>query len=111
MAQVIKQLGQAAPSNTTATSLFSPGSSQEAIIHNVIICNTTAAAAKYRLFVDDNGTTYDATTALVYDETVSAYTTEVFEVKICMNDGTGNLGVRTDTANALTFTANGVTFS
>jgi len=111
MAQVIKQLGQLRPANTTAASLYSPAASTETIIHNVIICNQTASAATYRLFVDDDGTTYDESTALVFDASVAANSTEIFEIKICMNVSTGNLAVRTGTASALTFTANGVEFT
>ena len=111
MAHTIKQLGQLRPANTTAATLYSPGASIETIIANVVIWNTSGAAAKYRLFIDDNGTTYDETTALAWDIVIPADTTDIFEVKITMNDSTGNLAVRTDTNNALTFTANGEEFS
>ena len=107
MAHVIKQLGQLRPANTTAALLYSPASSTETIIHNVVICNTSGASAKYRLFVDDDGTTYDEESAIAWDVNLPADTTDVFEVKITMNKSAGALGVRTDTNSALTFTANG----
>lgn len=111
MPHTAKQLGQLRPANTTAVSIYSPGASTEAIIHNIVICNTSGALAKYRLFVDDDGTTYDETTALAWDISVPADTTDIFEVKITMNDATGNLAVRTDTNDAFTFTVIGEEFT
>jgi len=106
----IKQLGQLRPANTTAASAYSPASSTQTIIHNVIVCNVTGSSVKYRLFVDSNGTTYDETTAISWDIDLAANSTDMVEVKICMDDSTGNLAVRTDTANAINFTVNGEEF-
>ena len=111
MPHVIKQIGQSRPANTTAATLYSPAASTETIIHNIIICNTSGASAKYRLFVDDDGTTYDEDSAIAWDVNLPADTTDVFEVKITMNNSAGGLGVRTDTNDALNFTANGEEFT
>lgn len=107
MATTLKQLGQNRPANTTAVSLYSPGASTETIIKTLIVCNTSVSSAKFRIFVDDNGTTYDETTALYYDCPLAANSTLAIELNLLMNDQTGNLAVRTNTANALTFTAFG----
>ena len=61
----------------------------------------------YRIFVDDNGTTYDESTALFFDVLLPVNTTDTIDVHILMNDSTGNLAVRTGTANSLTFSAFG----
>ena len=111
MPHVVKQLGQLAPANTTAATIYSPAASTETIIHNIIVCNTTAIDATYRLFVDDDGTTYDATTAIAYDATCLANDSVFVEVKITMNNSAGNLAVRTGTNDALTFTVNGQEFT
>lgn len=111
MAHTVKQLGQLRPANTTAASLYSPGASTQTIVDNIIICNTSGAPVTYRLFVDDDGTTYDATTALAWDIALAANSTDVFEIKITMNNTNGNLAVRTNTANGITFTANGQEFT
>lgn len=111
MGHVVKQIGQLRPVNTTPASLYSPAANTETIIHNVVICNTGAVAAVWRLFVDDDGTTYDETTALVWAGALGAGETDIFEVKINMNNSDGNLAVRTDTNNAFTFTANGEIFT
>ena len=106
MAQTLEQLGQLRPANTTAASLFSP-TSGEVLVKTVVCCNTSGATAKFRLFHDDNGTTYDETTALAWDVEVPADSVATVELNIMMDDSSGNLAVRTDTANAFTFTAYG----
>ena len=108
MALQEKQLGQLRPADMTAASLYSPGSSTTTIIKTIIVCNQTTASAKYRIFVDDNGTTYDETTALFYDIAIGANSTDQIDTYYAMNDSTGNLAVRTDTNSALTFTCFGV---
>ncbi len=108
MALQEKQLGQLRPANTTAASLYSPAASTTAILRTLHVSNTTASSAKYRLFVDDDGTTYDETTAIAFDITLPANTTDTHEFHVAMNNSTGNFAVRTDTANALTFSLHGV---
>lgn len=108
MALQEKQLGQLRPANAAAASLYSPGASTTGIVTSIIVCNQSGASAKYRVFLDDDGSTYDQTTALFYDIVIAADATHAIEVKLPMNDATGNLAVRTDTADALTFTAFGL---
>lgn len=102
-----KQLGQARPANTTAVSIYSPATGVTTIINTIHVANTTGTDATYRLFHDANGTTYDETTALAFDITIKANTVQVHDYIIGMNDTTGNLAVRTDTNDAVTFTVYG----
>jgi len=106
-----KQLGQLRPANTTAASLYSPGAGVTAIVKSVWICNTTASPVTFRIFADDDGTTYDETTALFWDVTVEGNTTIELDTFMALNDATGNLAVRTSVASALTFTAFGAEVS
>ena len=106
-----KQLGQARPANTTAASIYSPPASTTGIIKNIVICNTSAAAAKMRIFLDDDGTTYDETTALFWDVQIDIESSIQLDVHQGMNNSSGNLAVRTDVADALTFTVHGVEVS
>ena len=106
MALQEKQLGQHRINSTTATSLYSPGASTTTIIKSIVVCNQGAAAV-FRLFLDDDGTTYDQTTALYYDVAIAAATTIQIDTFWAMNDANGNLATRTSVANALTFTAFG----
>ena len=104
------QLGQLRPANTTAASIYSPAASIETQITSITICNTSASIANFRIFLDDNGTTYDQTTAMYYDPPgqIQAGDTVTFtDLKWLMNDSTGNLAVRTSVANSLTFTVFG----
>lgn len=100
-----KQLGQLAPADTNAASLFSP--SVRTVVRQIIVCNTTAVAATFRIFIDNDGTTYSVATALFYDVTINGNTTVSINGYYPMDDANGNLAVRTGTANALTFTAFG----
>jgi hypothetical protein len=111
MALQEKQLGQSRPGSTTAVSLYSPGAGVTAIIKAVFVSNTTSATATFRIFVDDDGTTYDETTALFWDVTIPGNTTVELDSFLAMNDSAGNIAVRTDTASALTFTAFGAEVS
>lgn len=106
-----KQLGQLRPANTTAASLYSPGTGVTAIVKSLYIANTTGGSVTFRIFVDDDGTTYDETTALFWDTTIAGGTTVELDTFLALNDSSGNLAVRTSSANALTFTAFGAEVS
>lgn len=107
MALQEKQLGQARAGNTTATSVYSPASSTTAIIKMLTLCNTSAATASFRIFVDDDGTTYDETTALYWDVDLAANQSVEIDTFIAMNDSSGNLAYRTSVASAITITVFG----
>ena len=102
-----KQLGQVRPTDTTPLELYSPTDRDRCVIHNIIICNTTSSTATYRIFVDEDGTTVDQTTAIAYDIPLTGNTTDLWQQRIYMNDPAGRLSVATGTGSALTFTANG----
>ena len=105
-----KQLGQLRPGDTNAASLYSPPTGIVSTqVTTLIICNTSSSAATYRVFLDIDGTTYDQTTALFYDISLPAYTTDSIEPNgMFMNNSAGNLAVRSGTTSALTFTAYGI---
>lgn len=102
-----KQLGQLRPSTTSATSIYSPASGVTAIIKNITVCNTTGIATKFSIFHHNSGTTYDQSTALFYICPIEKNQTVVLPAFMSMNNPTGNLAVKTDTANALTFSVYG----
>ena len=106
-----KMLGQLAPADTNAASIYSPGSNVTAVITNIFVCNVTGNTPTYRIFVDDDGSTYDATTALYYDNATAANTTEQIRCYIPMNNADGNIAVRSSAANEITFTVFGVEIS
>ena len=106
-----KQLGQVRPANTSAASLYSPGTGVTAIVKSVWICNTSSSMVTFRIFVDDDGTTYDETTALFWDVSISGNTTVELNTFMALNNASGNLAIRASVASALTFTAFGAEVS
>jgi len=109
MTDIGSQLAQSRISDTTATSLYSPANGLATLITEVWIANNTAGAIAARLFLDDDGTTYDQSTALYYDKSIGANDTlRVSDLKIWMKNTSGNLAGRSATGNALTFTVFGV---
>lgn len=101
-----KQLGQLAPTNMVAASIYSP-SSGTTIIKNIVIANVTTSPTTFRIFLDNDGTSYTAATALYYDIPIDPNFTIHLDVFYPMNNTSGNLAVRTGTAYALTFTVFG----
>ena len=108
MAETYKQLGQLRPADTNAASLYSPAAGTKTIIRQIYVCNSSAGALSFRIFHDDNGTTYDKDTALYYDHNVAANDTEVIDCHLYMDDNTGNVAVRSSSANDINFIAYGI---
>lgn len=102
-----KQLGQRRDNDTSTHSVYSPGASTTAIIKTITLCNTTNSDALIRIFIDDDGTTYDESTAIVYDVTVDANSFLQIDGFYPMNDSGGNLAYQQGTANAITITVFG----
>ena len=103
------QLGQLRPANTNAAAIYTPRSVVTGYITHVIISNSGVGAVTYRLFHDKDGTTYDQTTQLVWDESIAVAGSKLISYGdrgICIRYG-GNFAVATGTANDLTFTAYG----
>jgi len=97
--------GQLRPANTTAATLYTATLKSE--VTRILIANTTGSAATFRLFHDDDGTTMDETTALVWDNSVASGAYVDLQAYL---DGAGitiaaggSLGCRSGTGNALTF--------
>lgn len=102
-----KQLGQARENSTNAASVYSPAADTTAIIKSIVICNQSGADATFRLFLDDDGTTYDESTALYWDITIPANGSVPLDTYYTMNNSSGNLAYRSSVANALTITVFG----
>lgn len=104
------QLAQNRPSGTTAVSAFTASLRTE--VTAIWIANTSAAAAEYSLYHDDDGSTFDQTTALAYSVVIPANSTVLITADqlgggIAVSKD-GQIGIQTDTSNALTFTLYGV---
>ena len=101
------QLAQSRPGDTNAVSIYSPATSTNATIKKIWVCNTASTTQKFRIFLDQDGTTYDETTALFWDTALVTDTTLEIDADWPMDKSTGNLAVRTDSASAFTFTVFG----
>lgn len=101
------QLAQSRPSDTNAVSVYSPDRGEVVNIKEIIVCNTTGSAATYRIFHDEDGTTYDQSTALFYDVSLDGNTSTILELDEWMRDSSGNLAVAVGTGSAITFTVSG----
>lgn len=104
-------LAQTRPSGTTAATAYTATARTE--ITRLVIANVSGSSATCRLFHDDDGTTYDQTTALLYDATIAGGESLVWGdnpdgAGIIVAPG-GTIGVRTGTASAFTFTLYGIT--
>lgn len=101
----IRELVQSRPDGTSAVQIYSP--SKLAYITNIFIVNHTGSAVDVSIYLDKNGTTYDANT-IRYIENVAAKTTVVIsDIRIPITSD-GNLAVQVSTADAVTFTFDGM---
>lgn len=107
-----RQLGQVRPVNTSNTVLYTPRADIIGVVTSIIVVNTNAGTLNFRLFHDADGTTYDQTTAIAWDEaiTFNALRILTFDGGIAVTEG-GNLACRSSAANDLTFTAYGYELS
>jgi hypothetical protein len=106
---LLAQLGQSTPANTTAASLVAGAAGVVKVITEVHVVNITASPAKFRLFHDNDGTTYDTTTTVIgYDVQVDpGFSFVLSGLNLAIANSAGNFAVRTDTNSAFTFTAYG----
>ena len=102
------QIAQVRPSDTDTQQVFTAVIGTD--ISRVFVCNTTSTAARFRVFHRTATGDPDATNALWYDQEVAGNTSYLGseQMKILMRQG-DRLFVRSDTANALTFSFYGNT--
>lgn len=106
-----KVLAQLRPADTNAASLYSPPENTAVQFTRLVISNVQPVpnSATLRVFLDDDGTTYDQSTSLYFDQEISAsFTWEIDLTGWGMANSAGNLAVRTNTASAITFTLFGM---
>ena len=103
-----KNLGQLRPSSTTNQTIYTVPSGITVVVKSIVIANTAATAAKYRLFQCETGATFDQTTALAFDVELASGAKDVINLFSPSHTEAATFGVGTDSANALTFTLYGV---
>lgn len=100
------QLAQQRNSTTTATSILANSSGRWAI-KTIKVCNTTTNEALFTMYHDEDGSTYDESTALYWEVPVAAKETVLFDTYMCTGSQTSNVAYKTSVANALTVTLYG----
>lgn len=88
---------------TTYATLYNVPSSTEAIISTIVICNTTAAPATYRIGLDTTAGTPGASEWLVYDAIVGANDTVALTLGVTLD--AGKFIRVSSSANTVTFSA------
>lgn len=81
-----KQVQGTAGTGTYAT-LYEVPSATEAVVSSIVICNTAAASAQYRIGFDDTAGTPGAAEWLVYDATIAANDTVCLTLGVCSEAG------------------------
>lgn len=100
MPTAYKTLGQAAPSATTATTLYTVPASTEAVISTITICNRGSTAGTARVAVRPNAATLANQHYIVYDLPVAANGTVAL-----------TLGITVDATDVVTVYASSADFS
>lgn len=101
-----KQLAQARPVTTATQFLYSPagtGNVRTTGLQMVIVNDDATVQATYRIFHDDDGSTYDESTALYWDKALPVMTRHVINLGP-MNNAAGSIGIRGTFNTGLTFT-------
>ena len=96
-----KLLGQLRPSGTSAEVVYSVPSETTCIVKTIAISNTSNGAVKYSIFVSE-GTTYDETTAIIWEVSLAKNNNEMINNFIALTGG--NIAFQIDSATDLTIT-------
>lgn len=100
------QLAQDRAPNTAITPVYQSGPAETVQLF-IKICNVSTYPALVQVYHDQNGSTYDQSTAIVYDFKILPGA--LFELDhIFVNNASGNIAYRSSVANALTITVYGV---
>lgn len=106
MATSYKILGQVEPTDTSNADLYTVPSDTEAIISTLIVSNSTAGEAAFRIFVREDGATASTANAIAYDTVIGANTQVAFTLGLTLS-ATDIITVRSSSGNALAFSAFG----
>lgn len=78
---------QGTASTGTYATLYTTPAATSAVISSIVICNTTASAATYRIGLDTTAGTPGASEWLVYDATVPANDSIILTFGACLDAG------------------------
>ncbi len=84
MTDVLKVLGQVAPSATTATTLYTVPDLTLTTVSSLVVCNRSGSGVTYRVSVRVAGAGADNKQYLFYDKSLAANTTEAHVIGITL---------------------------
>ena len=85
MTDVIKVLGQSAPSATTVTTLYTVPNLTLTTVSSLVICNRAGSGGTFRVSVHVAGAGADNKQYLFYDQSLDANTTQTVVIGMCLN--------------------------
>lgn len=96
-----KLIGQLRPSSTNAEVVYNVPSNTTGIIKTITIANTSNSSVKYSIFVS-SGTTYDETTAIIWEVSLAKNNSDMLDTYIALTGG--NIAFKIDSSNDATIT-------
>lgn len=111
MSFVEKVLVQAKNVGTGAESIYTPPAGTIAIIKNIFIhagAHASPANILVSLFIDDDGTTYDASTAIMWEHEITYGRSEPISCYFPMNNSSGNFAIKVNKADSCSISLFGV---
>jgi len=106
LATTYKILGQAEPADTANADLYTVPASTETIVSTLVISNSSAGDASFRIFVREAGATAATSNAIAYDTVIGANTQVAFTLGLTLS-ATDIITVRSSTGGAVAFSAFG----
>ena len=85
MTDVIKVLGQSAPSATTVTTLYTVPDLTQTTVSSLVICNRAGSGGTFRVSIHVAGAGADNKQYLFYDQSINANTTQTVVIGMCLN--------------------------
>jgi hypothetical protein len=85
MTDVIKVLGQSAPSATTTTTLYTTPDLTLTTVSSLVVCNRAGTAGTFRVSVHVDDESADNKQYLFYDQSLAANTTQTVVIGMCLN--------------------------
>jgi hypothetical protein len=84
VADVIKVLGQVAPSATTTTTLYTAPDLTQTTVSSLVACNRGSSGGTFRVSIHVAGAGADNKQFIFYDEDVAATTSKTVVIGICL---------------------------
>jgi hypothetical protein len=91
-----------------ATSVYRAVANKSTEILEFVVCNTSNASRWFSIWIDTDGSTYDNTTKLFHEVSISGNTTLVIPVKQWMNHPLGNIAAQAQNNSDITLTISGI---